>query len=138
MKQRQIMPQSYSVIAVRPEEVPSYLSAADVGLAFIKPCFSKLASSPTKYAEYLACGLPLIINSGIGDSDALITQEGAGVMVNDFNEPEYAKAMETIDDFLKQPSTRSRMRAVAERLFDVASVGATRYARLYEKVLGTN
>jgi len=135
MKQRQIMPQSYSVIAVAPEEVPSYLSAGDVGLAFIKPCFSKLASSPTKYAEYLACGLPLIINSGIGDSDALIIREGAGVMVSDFNEREYTKAMETIDDFLEQPSTRNRMRAIAERLFDVRVIGATRYARLYERVL---
>src|SRR5687768_7432269 len=36
---------------------PSYLSAADAGLSFIKSCFSKIASSPTKNAEYLACGL---------------------------------------------------------------------------------
>jgi len=78
----------------------------------------------------------VIINAGVGDSDTLIGDWGAGVLLNDFGEEEYARAVNTIDDFLQQPSTRSRMRAVAERLFDVATVGATRYARLYERVLG--
>jgi hypothetical protein len=30
---------------VRFEEIPDYLSAADVGIAFIRPCFSKRSSS---------------------------------------------------------------------------------------------
>jgi len=137
MQQRKIAPEQYTVIAASPREVPSYLSAADAGVAFIKPCFSKLASSPTKFAEYLACGLPLVINAGIGDSDDLITKERAGVLLSDFGKEEYAKTVTAINEF-RQPSIRSRMRAVAERLFDVATVGATRYARLYEKVLGAN
>ena len=32
------------------------LSAADVGLSFAEPRFSKIASSPVKVAEYLAVG----------------------------------------------------------------------------------
>jgi glycosyltransferase involved in cell wall biosynthesis len=70
MRERRLNEGSYTVMASSSRDVPSYLSASDAGLAFIKPCLSKLASSPTKYAEYLGCGLPLIINSGIGDSDA--------------------------------------------------------------------
>src|SRR5258708_36774615 len=80
MKARGFGESDYTVLAATSREVPSYLSAADAGLAFIKPCFSKLASSPTKYAEYLGCGLPLIINCGIGDSDTLIMREKAGVL----------------------------------------------------------
>src|SRR6266516_5946870 len=135
MAERGIETGNYSVRSVRGRDVPSYLAASDAGLAFIKPCFSKLASSPTKNAEYLACGLPLIINAGIGDSDALVTRERAGALVRDFNEAEYQKALTTVAGLADVAETRNRMRDVAERLFDLRTVGAERYARLYERVL---
>ena len=48
-----------------PGEVPRYLKAADVAISFIKPCYSKQSSSPTKIAEYLASGLPVVCNAGL-------------------------------------------------------------------------
>ncbi|MCU1266155.1 MAG: hypothetical protein JWM21_2473 [Acidobacteria bacterium] len=136
MQQRDIAADRYTVIAAEPGEVPSYLSASDVGVAFIKPCFSKLASSPTKYAEYLACGLPLVINAGIGDSDALILTEKAGVLINEFAENEYQAAAAQVEELLKdRRRTRAFTRDIAERLFDVRKTGVERYARLYEAVL---
>lgn len=136
MRARGTSENDYTVLAPSSRDVPSYLSTADAGLAFIKPCFSKLASSPTKYAEYLGCGLPLIINEGVGDSDALITREKVGALVRDFNELEYANAAGIIESFAGDPEqTRRRTREVAERLFDVRRIGAERYARLYKTVL---
>jgi glycosyltransferase involved in cell wall biosynthesis len=136
MRARGVSESDYSVVASAPRDVPSYLSAGDAGLAFIKPCFSKLASSPTKYAEYLGCGLPLIINEGVGDSDVLITREKVGALVHDFSESEYAGASALIDDFAGSPEqTRRRTREVAQRLFDVRTIGVQRYGRLYENVL---
>jgi glycosyltransferase involved in cell wall biosynthesis len=135
-QRRGISVDDYSLLASAPRDVPSCLSAADAGLAFIKPCFSKLASSPTKYAEYLACGLPLIINAGVGDSDALITHEKVGALVHDFNETEYANAWAAVQDMAgDQEQTRRRTREVAKRLFDVRRVGVERYVRLYKRVL---
>ena len=139
MKERGIEPGRYTLLAAAPAEVPSYLSASDAGLAFIKPCFSKLASSPTKNAEYLACGLPLIINAGIGDSDQLITEEGVGALVKEFKQSEYDRALERIEVLMRdQATTRMRTREVAERLFDVRVAGVEGYAHLYEKVLANN
>lgn len=136
MRSRGIDNNDYTIIAAEPDQVPAYLSASDAGLAFIKPCFSKLASSPTKYAEYLGCGLPLIINAGVGDSDALVTSHRVGTLVRDFNESEYLHAVKDIEEFVKSSAeTRMRTRKVAEQLFDLESVGAERYARLYERVL---
>jgi glycosyltransferase involved in cell wall biosynthesis len=51
------------------DEVPSYLGAADVAVAFRTPSFSQQAVSPIKIAEFLLCGLPIVINSGVGDLD---------------------------------------------------------------------
>ena len=47
-------------------------------MSFIKPCLSKLSSSPTKVGEYLAAGLPVISTAGIGDVDDLLTGRNNG------------------------------------------------------------
>jgi len=137
MRERKIQKDRYTVRLVPTKEVPAYLSASDAGLAFIKPCFSKLASSPTKYAEYLGCGLPLIINAGVGDSDALITDERAGALVENFDRGDYERAAKiALDMHARVDETRRRARDIAERLFDVRKTGVQRYAALYEEVLG--
>ena len=59
---------------------------SNYGLYFIKPCFSKFASSPTKMAEYLALGIPIITNSDIGDSDYFINDLNCGILVNPFHQ----------------------------------------------------
>jgi glycosyltransferase involved in cell wall biosynthesis len=136
MKSRNVDSENFSVLSIASGSVPSYLAAADAGLAFIKRCVSKLASSPTKNGEYLACGLPLIINAGVGDSDSLINDWKAGVLIEQFTEDEYANAARAIEAMATQLNVRESARAVAERLFDLNKIGAERYAALYEKTLG--
>ena len=135
MSSRNVGVGSFSVLSVPSPSVPSYLAAADAGLAFIKRCVSKIASSPTKNGEYLACGLPLIINAGVGDSDALINDWKAGVLIEDFTDQEYAEAARQIEAMVAQGDVRSSARSVAEHLFDLDTIGAERYAALYERVL---
>jgi len=134
MGSRKIAPDRFSVLSVPASLVPSYLAAADAGLSFIKRCVSKLASSPTKNGEYLACGLPLIINTGIGDSDALVNEWNAGVLLEDFTEADYARIGNLIEKMAGRPDARVSARSVAEQVFDLQTVGAERYAALYERV----
>jgi len=75
-----------------------------------------------------------VVNAGIGDSDSLVTDEHAGVLVLKFDAEEYARAATEILDLAGQPEIRRRMRGVAAKLFDVRRVGVERYARLYERV----
>lgn len=138
MRSREIDPDSFSVLSIASAEVPSYLAAADAGLAFIKRCVSKVASSPTKNGEYLACGLPLILNAGVGDSDSLINDWKAGVLIENFSDEEYAEAGSTIEAMVAEPDVRKSARSVAERLFDLNTIGSVRYASLYERVLDQN
>jgi len=138
MSARGIDRERFSVRAVSPAEIPSYLAAGDVGISFIKRCLSKLASSPTKNGEYLACGLPIVINSGIGDSDKLASQSSAAVLIHDFSEEEFDRVWNEIRNVAAQPDVRTKARGVAEKVFDLKTVGAERYARLYENVLREN
>ena len=135
MNARTVGVENYSVRSVAAADVPSYLSAADAGLAFIKRCVSKLASSPTKNGEYLACGLPLILNAGIGDSDALIDQWQAGVLIEEFTEEEYALARQHIEAMAVEPGARDKARRIAEQVFHLENVAGQRYASLYQRVL---
>jgi glycosyltransferase involved in cell wall biosynthesis len=128
----------YLVKKLASADVPSYLSAGDAGIAFYKPGFSKLATSPVKVSEYLACGLPMIMNAGIGDSDALAEEFKVGVLVNEFSPEEYDRAAAEIERLVNRPEGRTKVRAVAENLFDLRRVGTERYASLYERVLKQN
>ena len=76
---------AYLVRPVPPPDVPRHLKAADLAVSFIKPTFSKQASSPTKIAEYLACGLPVVCNAGVGDLDSLIEEDRVGVIIRELN-----------------------------------------------------
>lgn len=138
MMERNIDASRYTIRAVASSDVPSYLSASDAGVAFYKPALSRLATSPVKLSEYLACGLPVIINSGIGDSDALVTREGIGALVTRFDQEEYARAVSVIESLAGvAEQTRKRSRELAVELFDVRRVGVERYSRLYDKVLAS-
>ena len=137
MDQRGIHNDSFSVQSVSPKDVPSYLSAADAGISFYKPGFSRLATSPTKNGEYLACGLPVILNAGIGDSDMLATEWNVGALVTEFTEQNYSQSIDRIEQLAREPDIRTRARAVAKELFDLESVGGVKYAALYERVLSS-
>lgn len=116
-------------------QVPRFLKAADIAISFIQACYSKQSSSPTKIAEYLAAGLPIIANSGVGDLDLLIENENVGAILNGFSEKDYAESLEKIDQLLKDKNLREHCREVAFRNFDLATVGGKRYRNIYKKLL---
>ena len=138
MSGKGIGPNDFSVAQVKPNEVPRYLRAADIAISFIKPCYSKQSSSPTKIAEYLASGLPVICNSGVGDLDKLIEDNDAGALLREFTSEAYLRALEATDLMRADTATPARLRAVARKEFDLASVGRTRYRRLYDRLLNRN
>jgi glycosyltransferase involved in cell wall biosynthesis len=123
------------VTQVTPDEVPRYLKAADIAISFIKPCYSKQSSSPTKIAEYLASGLPVVCNSGVGDLDKLIEENNVGTLLREFSPQAYLKALEEIESMRGDVTLAERLRGVARQKFDLVTVGGARYRRLYERLL---
>lgn len=125
----------YRVMTVPPAEVPKYLRAADVGLSLIRTSFARQASSPTKFAEYLAAGLPVISTAEIGDMDAQIEQHRVGVLLSRFDRDAYAEAIRAMTELRRDPELAERCRALARDEYDLHDVGGARYRRLYEAVL---
>jgi glycosyltransferase involved in cell wall biosynthesis len=121
--------------SVRPAEMPHALAAGDAAFSLIDTCFSKIASSPTKIAEYLALGLPVAMNVDIGDGQELAGASDAIVDVGSLTDEDCERAAGQLVDAAARPGMATRARALAEERFSVATVGVPRYARLYDRLL---
>jgi glycosyltransferase involved in cell wall biosynthesis len=119
-----------SIEAVAPADMPRRLAGADAAVSFILPCFSKMASSPTKVAEYLAVGLPVALNRGVGDVDRLLGHD-ATVDAGAMSESELEQAAARL---VSLPPLRERARELARREFSADEVGVARYRELYERL----
>ncbi len=117
-------------------DVPRYLTAADLGLSLIRTCNSKRFSSPTKLAEYLASGLPVISTGEIGDVDRFLEEKQVGVIVRGLDRESLLEAISRAEALLQDPLTSDRCRDTAWRGFDLDRIGGSRYFELYGAVLG--
>lgn len=119
------------ITAANREEVPLLLSVSNVSIFFIKPVFSKKASSPTKLAELLGMGIPAICNLGVGDIDKFTEETEFGLQINNFQEAEYEKIIDNIDSLKNlNPLT---LRKFATEQFSL-EVGVSRYLKVYKKL----
>jgi glycosyltransferase involved in cell wall biosynthesis len=131
-----IDPSRIEIISAVFSDVPSLINRMDVGLMLIKPCFSKIASAPTKMAEYLACGVPCFGNIGVGDVEKILESNDVGVVLKGFDPLNIDKAIERMLTLLDDPQTAVRCRATALRLFSLEE-GVQRYAQVYESMLSS-
>jgi glycosyltransferase involved in cell wall biosynthesis len=69
------------------DNLKEYLNASDFGLLLRENTLVNNVASPTKFAEYLLCGLPVIISEGIGDYSEFTINKNVGIVIrnNDIN-----------------------------------------------------
>ncbi len=129
-----IPPADYRLTRSEPAQVGRYLGVAEFGISFVRPCFSKISSSPTKVGEYLAAGLPVVSTAGIGDVDELLEGNRVGVLVRDLEPGAYQAAAREILELAGDAEARERCRSVARAELSLTEVGIPRYDRLYREV----
>ncbi|MEJ7848405.1 MAG: glycosyltransferase family 4 protein [Pyrinomonadaceae bacterium] len=122
----------YFIGRVPPTDIEGYLYASDIGLSILKATFGTQSRSPTKIPEYLACGLPIIANAGVGDVDKLITENGVGALLMEFSPEGYPEAHNAIE---RLGDVSDVCRETAAREFGLESVGGQRYRSIYSKLI---
>lgn len=105
-------PDDFRVVTAERAAVPFWLAAADVGTCLITPTFSSIGVSPTKLAEYMACGMPLIANRSVGDVEDIIGRLGAGHVMADFGSDSMEAAVDSFFALraMDRPALRERAR----------------------------
>ena len=120
-------------VSAAPAEVPRWLAEADAGLAFYKPGWARQATCPTKVGEYLATGLPVVVNDAVGDMAAIVGGSRVGVVLSEFSDAALTAALDALDDLLRDPDVAARCRRVAETHFSLEE-GVERYAAIYRRL----
>jgi glycosyltransferase involved in cell wall biosynthesis len=116
------------------DDMPSYMRVADAGVFFINP-YKKIGSSPIKLGEFLASGVPVIINPGIGDTEELVRANKVGVIVSDFDESHYVKAINELDRLRNEGQNLRERCAKAARGHLSKDMAVAKYAKIYEALV---
>lgn len=116
------------------ERVHEVLQGQMASVMFFTQGLSKLGSSPTRMAEILGCGLPVVANEGVGDVAQIIRAHRVGVLVSGYSESEMNAAWDELEQLLNDPDLAVRCRRAAEECFSLEA-GTAAYLRLYKQIL---
>jgi len=129
--QQGIPPNKIVITTASREKMPLYISLSDCSIFFIRPTYSKKASSPTKHAELMGMGIPVVCND-IGDTGRIIEETRTGIVIKEFSEVEYRTQAKKIDELMS--ITKDHIRRAAYRYFDL-DTGVAKYLEIYKRVL---
>lgn len=128
-----IDPALAEVKTVEHERVASEMARMAAGVFFIHPYPSKRGCAPTKLAEFLSCGIPCLVNAGVGEYEGLIESSGVGAVIADMSPQAKRAGVEKILRLAASPETRGRCAETARREFSLES-GVALYDRVYRSL----
>lgn len=113
------------------DDVPTLLRLSDASIFFILPVFSKKASSPVKQGEIMAMGIPIICNSGVGDTDFVIEKYNAGILVDEFTNIDYSQS---IKKFENTQFNKEEIKRGADEYYALEK-GVEKYNNIYKSIV---
>lgn len=116
-----------------PEDVHRVLQEQTASVMFFTDGVGKLGSSPTRMAEILGCGLPVVANDGVGDVARIVRDYRVGALAQSSDPEAMATAWSELLALLDDPNLASRCRKAAEEVFSLET-GTAAYARLYHQL----
>lgn len=123
------------VYSIAPHEVHLAVQRQTISILFYAGgAVSELGRSPTRLAEVLGCGIPVITNSGVGDVASLVTDNNVGVLVDDCEPASIRSALDSLDQLREDPTLAKRCRSVAEKVFSLEG-GTASYRTIYDEIL---
>lgn len=125
------------VMRAEPADVPRWLSLFRLGVFFLRPSYAAKASSFTKLGEFLASGVPVVTNTGVGDLDKTLGSDRSGLLLPGLTDRELSafarKALPLLEGEGVAQAIRDHCRSVAVQHFALSD-GVARYHSLYHSV----
>ena len=128
---------SVEVKAVEYQDVPKEINRMTTGIFIYEPTKSQISRFPTKMGEFLACGVPCLGNSGIGDVKEILENEKVGVVLYDFSLQSVESALDQLLELVNNPEMQRRCVSVAQRYFSL-EIGVKAYDCIYRDLVGKN
>lgn len=121
--------------AASPAQMPAIVGRHTASVMFFTGGLSKLGSSPTRLAEVLGCGRPVVANGDVGDMAPILRSHRVGVLASGPQPQQMDACWAELRQLLQEPDLSSRCRRTAEQLFSLES-GTHSYQSLYHSILG--
>lgn len=116
-------------------QMPGALRAHDLSVMFYAGgAISELGRSPTRMAEVLGCGLPVVANEGVGDVADIVRKNNVGVIVEGPDKAQMEEAFDALKTLMQDPDAPARCRATAEAVFSLEA-GTEAYRDIYASIL---
>ena len=116
-----------------PNDIADHIANLKAGLLYFTAGISKLGSAPTRMGEFLACGIPVIGNRGVGDMADLIEHYKVGVVIEDGSQASIDNALASLDVLYQDEDLATRCRSAAKAYFSADS-GAEKYRKIYKSI----
>jgi glycosyltransferase involved in cell wall biosynthesis len=115
-----------------PADIAENIADLDLAVVLFTPGLSTLGSSPTRIGEFLACGIPVVVNTDVGDTANIVSNYGVGVVLKENEDIEIL--LDKIDQLVNDSDIEKRCRQLSESVLS-ADVGAKQYSNVYKKVI---
>lgn len=111
------------------EEMPKYLSAADIGFIWRNPSVVNRVASPVKFSEYVCCGLPILTNYNVNlIADYVRWNEGSGLCIDGLSK------INLIELQHLKSQNRFKLASIGIAGFGIEEI-ANKYQQLYKSVM---
>jgi glycosyltransferase involved in cell wall biosynthesis len=135
LQEKKIAPESYLMVSLEHNKVFDVLVGCDIGFLLRDDSWVNTVASPTKFAEYALCGIPMITTAFVGDISNIVQRRDLGLVID-------LKTIwtdNTLIDFVRtvqndRPGYARRCRAFVEEEFSW-EIHGVRLNELYSSVV---
>jgi glycosyltransferase involved in cell wall biosynthesis len=122
------------IVTAQHSEMPKLISQSHFGIAILKETKPEIlaATAPTKVAEFLASGRPMIVSKGIGDLDFLLMKYNSGLVIEESQPTDDIGAQ--ISGLIMDPDVVERCRKLSIDHFDMSNAIRI-YSEIYKRML---
>jgi len=129
--------QDVLILRAEPSDVPRWLSLFRLGVFFLRPSYAAKASSFAKLGEFLAAGVPVVTNTGVGDVDRILASDRCGLVLPGLTDRDLSafakKALPLLEGDGVPEQVRRQCRAAAAEHFALTD-GVRRYRAIYDSL----
>jgi glycosyltransferase involved in cell wall biosynthesis len=117
------------------EDVPNAIINHSISSMFYKGGeVSELGRSPTRLAEVLACGIPVVVNRGVGDVADIVSQNRVGIVLDGIDALSISNAIDNLHSLYLDDEIQRRCRDTAEKIFSL-EFGIDNYRKAYNGII---
>ncbi len=136
MHEKEINEEDFLIKTAFGDELGKFLILGDFGILIREPNVINKVSSPIKFSEYLAAGLPVFISEGIGDTKQFISEYQVGVLTEYDNAKSYLNSLQKILNLLSDQSIHKKCAEIAKNNLSINKSAAS-YKKLYIQLINT-